>query len=59
MTASTPINDPAKAPPMLNEADIGSGEKTPGELETEKQIRSIPPLPASPDADKPTPPPAG
>lgn len=36
--------DPAKAKPMTDEADIGSGEKTPGQLETEKQIRDIPPL---------------
>lgn len=35
----------AQAPGMLHEADIGSGEKTPGELETEEIVRSIPPLP--------------
>lgn len=29
---------------MIEEADIGSGEKTPAQLETEKMIREIPPL---------------
>lgn len=35
----------AQAPGMMHEADIGSGEKTPGELETEEIIKSIPALP--------------
>lgn len=30
---------------MTDEPDIGSGEKTPGERETEEDIRQIPPLP--------------
>ena len=37
---------------MMNEPDIGSGEKSPGEQETEEQIRQIPqrtPQPAQPD----------
>ena len=39
-------NDPAnKGRPFLEEADIGGGEKTPGEQETEEMIRQIPPLP--------------
>ena len=33
--------------PLIDEADIGSGEKTPGQKETEELIRQIPPLPAS------------
>ncbi len=37
--------DPAGAPPLDNEADIGSGEKTPGQKDTEDHIRQIPPLP--------------
>ena len=37
--------DPATARPLSEEADIGSGEKTPGQTETEDQIRQIPPLP--------------
>lgn len=41
-----PRSDPAGAPPLSDEADIGSGEKTPAQLETEKMIREIPPLPA-------------
>jgi hypothetical protein len=39
-------HDPAnKARPFMEEADIGSGEKNPGQLETEEMIREIPPLP--------------
>jgi hypothetical protein len=38
--------DPAhKGRPYMEEADIGSGEKNPGQLETEEMIRQIPPLP--------------
>lgn len=29
----------------MDEPDIGSGEKTPGERETEEHIRQVPPLP--------------
>ncbi len=44
------MEQPAKAQPekgrhYIEEADIGSGEKTPGEQETDEQIRQIPPLP--------------
>ena len=49
MTATTPHNDPRTAPPMTDEADIGSGEKSPGHAETEEMIRQIPPLPPSDD----------
>jgi hypothetical protein len=48
------MNDPtrkvdpaAKGGHAYHEADIGSGEKSPGELETEEMIREIPPLPPS------------
>ena len=47
MTANTPKSDPAAARPMTEEADIGSGEKSPGHAETEEMIRQIPPLPPS------------
>ena len=47
MTATTPHNDPRTAPPMTEEADIGSGEKSPGHAETEEMIRQIPTLPPS------------
>jgi hypothetical protein len=43
--------------PLLDEADIGSGEKSPGQKETDELIRQIPPLPpgGSPDGgDQPT-----
>ena len=40
--------DPAhKGRPYMEEADIGSGEKTPAQVETEEMIRQIPPLPPS------------
>lgn len=46
--ATPPTPEPgARAPGMPHEADIGSGEKTPGEHDTEEAIRSIPPLPES------------
>ncbi len=35
--------------PWLDEPDIGSGEKTPGQLDTEEFIRQIPPLESSDD----------
>ena len=43
----TPGNDnPAKdGGHLLDEADIGSGEKSPGQRETDELIKSIPPLP--------------
>jgi hypothetical protein len=37
----------ARGRPYMEECDIGSGEKTPAQLETEEMIRQIPPLPAS------------
>ncbi len=46
MNATTVPHDPgAASPPLDNEADIGSGETTPAQLETEQMIRQIPPLP--------------
>lgn len=45
MTQTTTPTDKAKFRPMLDEADIGSGEKTPAQKETEDMIRQIPPLP--------------
>lgn len=45
--ATRQVDPAAKGPNVLHEADIGSGEKSPGELETEEMIRQIPPLPPS------------
>ena len=45
----TPPPDGANAKPMTDEADIGSGEKTPSQLETEELIRQIPPLKSEKD----------
>lgn len=44
--------DPATAHVILDEADIGSGEKTPAQQETEELIRQIPPLPPSGKRDR-------
>jgi hypothetical protein len=46
MQASTPDPHPKHSRAMTDEADIGSGEKTPAQLETEKMIQDIPPLPS-------------
>lgn len=46
MNTSIPKPDPAaKGPPMMHEGDIGSGEITPGQHETNEMIKEIPPLP--------------
>jgi hypothetical protein len=38
-------HDPgASGGPMLHEADIGSGERTPAQQETDQMIKEIPPL---------------
>lgn len=50
MHTKKPFPDPADAHALLNEADIGSGEKTPADRETEEMIREIPPLPDNEDA---------
>lgn len=42
----------ADAPPLHDEADIGSGEKSPGQHDTDEMIRQIPPLPPSNGAGK-------
>lgn len=40
----TPDADPQKQG-MQHESDIGSGEPSPGQAETDEMIRSIPPTP--------------
>ena len=45
MPTSNTDEDSAKAPPLYNEADIGSGEKMPGQAETDKIVQDIPELP--------------
>jgi len=57
MNTSIPKPDPAaKGPPMMHEGDIGSGEITPGQHETNEMIKEIPPLhghtPSGDDASK-------
>jgi hypothetical protein len=45
MNTNIPKPDPgAKGPPMMHEGDIGSGEITPGQHETNEMIKEIPPL---------------
>ena len=46
MQTSTPGPHPTNTRAMADEADIGSGEKTAGQLETERMIKEVPPLPA-------------
>jgi hypothetical protein len=44
MRTDIPKPDPgASAPANLHEADIGSGERSPGQHETDDMIRDIPP----------------
>ena len=45
MHPSKSDDNAATAPPLSNESDIGSGEKTPGQADTEKMIEAIPRLP--------------
>lgn len=47
MKPSKTQSDPKRNRHMTDEADIGSGEKTPAQHDTEEQIRQIPPLPES------------
>lgn len=51
MKQHKPFPDPADAQPLLDEVDIGSGEKTPGERETEEFVRGIGPDVEAPPSD--------
>jgi len=54
MNDPTPNVDPKnKGRAMYDEADIGSGERSPGQHETEEMIRGIPALPADEKKDEP------
>lgn len=56
MNDPTPNLDPKnKGRAMYDEADIGSGERSPGQHETEELIRGIPALPPSTGADSDAP----
>ena len=45
MTASKhPTDSAASGRALMDEGDIGSGEKTPAQRETEEMIKEIPPL---------------
>lgn len=58
-TASNTASNTAPSAPeqngthLMDEPDIGSGDKTPAERETDEQIRQIPARPA-PGGDKPS-----
>ena len=41
MKPNKPFPDPAEAHALLDEADIGSGEKTPGERETDEIVGTV------------------
>lgn len=45
MSTKPSFPDPAQAGNIADEADIGSGEKSRSQIETEEMIRQIPPLP--------------
>jgi len=52
MNDPTPNIDPKnKGRTMFDEADIGSGERSPGQHDTDEMIRGIPPLPSNRQAD--------
>ena len=52
MTASKHPTDPAATGrPLMDEGDIGSGEKTPAQRETDEMIKEIPPLQPSSERD--------
>ncbi|NHZ92851.1 hypothetical protein F2P45_28145 [Massilia sp. CCM 8733] len=51
MHATSSFPDPAQAKSLVDEADIGSGEKPPSQLDTEEMIRQIPALPPSDQND--------
>lgn len=51
------VDPPNRGRTMYDEADIGSGERTPGEQETEEMIRSINPQPPGETPPKPGNPP--
>jgi hypothetical protein len=54
MTRSQQPQDPAeKGGAILHEDDIGSGEKTPAQRETEEMIKEIPPLKGSNGSEQP------
>ena len=48
-----PLDPAAKGGAILHEDDIGSGEKTPGEKETEEMIKEIPPLNGTNGSEQP------
>jgi hypothetical protein len=53
MTDTTPQVDPEnKGRAIFDEADIGSGERSPGQHDTEQMIREIPALPPAGADDK-------
>jgi len=53
MTDTTPQADPEnKGRAIFDEADIGSGERSPGQHDTEQMIREIPALPPAGADDK-------
>ena len=41
MKPNKPFPDPAQAHALMDEADIGSGEKTPGEHETDEIVSQV------------------
>ena len=50
------MQHPSENKHVIHEADIGSGEKTPGQHDTEQMIEKVPRTPASPGTAAPSPP---
>ena len=53
MPACTPHPDKTGDQHLHDEADIGSGERSPGQDDTDELIRQVPPLPPSDTARQP------
>ena len=54
-TSNSKPDTGAKGSGMMHEADIGSGERSPGQQETEQMIKEIPPLHGQVPYDKDSP----
>jgi len=52
-TSGTKPDPAAKGSGMLHEADVGSGERSPGQHETDAMIREIPPRGSQQEAGQP------
>lgn len=54
MSSETTTSHPTHSRSMIEEADIGSGERTPGQQETERIVKDIPPQGSSGNSGRDT-----